>query len=71
MSATEIRVAARKTNRSIRMQRCAAPSMDCGMTFVQAAKQSGTVRLEVSGSNLAAAQVESQTVASKVRPAVA
>jgi beta-galactosidase len=41
------------------------------MAFIQATKQSGTLRLEVSGSNLISDQVEIQSVASKVRPAVA
>jgi beta-galactosidase len=41
------------------------------MAFIQATKQSGTVRLEVSGNNLNSAQVDIRSVASNVRPAVA
>ncbi len=41
------------------------------MAFIQATKQSGTIRLEVSGNNLDSAHVDIGCVASKVRPALA
>ena len=41
------------------------------MAFIQATKQSGTIRLEVSGNNLKPAQVDIRSDASNVRPAVA